>query len=174
VRTRHVTALLVALAVAVPATPALAAGLHHGGSAAATKHTGDKGTKPSKPSKPTKPTRPVKRVSFSYNGTLTAVDVAAGTVTVMVRGGGHQALRGKKITLAVPATAVVRRNAVAATPADLVAGDRIQVKGDRVGSAHTVRRVSATSAAVTTPAPTPSVEPTEPSETPEPTVTPTA
>ena len=167
-RTRPVTALLVAIAVAVPATPALAAGLSHGATPGTAKHSS---AKPSKPSKPTKPVKPIKRVSFSYNGTLTAVDAAAGTVTIKVPGGGQKALRSAKLTLTVPASAAVRRNGAVATLGELVVGDKLQVKGDRVGTVHTVRRVSA-KASVVAPAPSPTPSP-EPSETPEPTESPT-
>jgi hypothetical protein len=175
VRTRPVTALLVALAVAVPATPALAAGLSQGATMGTAKHSATKPTKPGKPAKPVKPVKPIKRVSFSYNGTLTAVDADAGTVTIKILGGGHKALRATKLTLTVPASAAVRRNDAAATLGELVVGDKLQVKGDRVGTVHTVRRVSAKASVVApTPAPTPSPEPSpEPSETPEPIESPT-
>ena len=170
-RTRPVTALLVAIAVAVPATPALAAGLSHGATPGTAKHSSAKPSKPSKPAKPTKPVKPIKRVSFSYNGTLTALDAAAGTVTIKVPGGGQKALRSAKLTLTVPASAAVRRNGAVATLGELVVGDKLQVKGDRVGTVHTVRRVSA-KASVVAPAPSPTPSP-EPSETPEPTESPT-
>jgi hypothetical protein len=176
VRTRPVTALLVALAVAVPAAPALAAGLSHGPTTGTAKHSALKAAKPAKPVKPVKPVKPIKRVSFSYNGTLTAVDAAAGTVTIKVPGGGQKALRSANLTLAVPASADVRRNGAVTTLGELVAGDRLQVKGDRVGTVHTVRRVSAKASAVApAPAPTPSPEPSEtPEPSPSPTPTPTA
>ena len=177
-RTRPVTALLVAIAVAVPATPALAAGLSHGATPGTAKHSSAKPSKPSKPAKPTKPVKPIKRVSFSYNGTLTALDAAAGTVTIKVPGGGQKALRSAKLTLTVPASAAVRRNGAVATLGELVVGDKLQVKGDRVGTVHTVRRVSAKASDVApAPSPTPSPEPSEtpePTESPTPTPTPTA
>ena len=177
-RTRPVTALLVAIAVAVPATPALAAGLSHGATPGTAKHSSAKPSKPSKPAKPTKPVKPIKRVSFSYNGTLTALDAAAGTVTIKVPGGGQKALRSAKLTLTVPASAAVRRNGAVVTLGELVVGDKLQVKGDRVGTVHTVRRVSAKASVVApSPSPTPSPEPSEtpePTESPTPTPTPTA
>ena len=58
------------------------------------------------------------------NGVIALIDVAAGTITVTEA-------RGGQVVVSVPATAVLRHGNRLLTLVDLVAGDRVQVKGTR-------------------------------------------
>jgi hypothetical protein len=127
--------------------------------------------KPSKPAKPAKPVKPVK-VQFSASGTVKAVDAAAGTVTVVAKGGTKD-VKGKTVTISVPSAVRIQLNGARKKLADLGAGFRITITGTRVGSVYTAAKVQATGTK-TKPAPKPTTSPTPtPTPTPEPTDTPT-
>lgn len=87
--------------------------------------------------------------SFVHAGKVNAVDATAGTVTFVVRGGQNKALRGCLLTVVVTATTKIQRDDVAATLADVVAGDHVNVKGGTTRDAvtgdvtYTATRVSA-------------------------------
>ena len=99
---------------------------------------------PAKPAKPEKPAKPVKqvKVAFTASGTTTAVDPAAGTVTVSAKGGTKD-VRGRTVTVTVADTARIVRDDAPATLADLAAGDRITVTGTRAGTVYTALKVQA-------------------------------
>ncbi|HEX8347349.1 MAG TPA: hypothetical protein VF657_21810 [Actinoplanes sp.] len=184
-----VISLTAALALGpVLTTPALAGG--HGSPtsvAAAAKKPTAKPTKPqpvkTQPAKPTKPPKPVptkapkpqptktvKAVSFGLSGTLTGVDAAASTVTLLAKGGKDT--RGTTVTVLVATTARIRLNDAVSTLAALPLGARVAVSGTALGSVRTAVKVSVEVHIVPTPTPTPtpteSVEPVEPVETTEP------
>ncbi len=86
-----------------------------------------------------------KPVKFAAVGSVTAVDVEAGTVTVAVKG-GNSGLRGKTATFAVSADARVRRDDVAVSLAELQAGDHVAMKGVKnTSGAFVAMRVNAES-----------------------------
>ena len=175
-----VISLTAALALGpVLTTPARAGG--HGSPtsvAAAAKKPTAKPTKPVKtqPAKPTKPvptkapkpqpTKTVKAVSFGLSGTLTGVDAAASTVTLLAKGGKDT--RGTTVTVLVATTARIRLNDAVSTLAALPLGARVAVSGTALGSVRTAVKVSVEVHIVPTPTPTPtpteSVEPVEPVE----------
>ncbi|WP_432492640.1 hypothetical protein [Kineococcus auxinigenes] len=122
------------------------------------------------------------------NGTVSAVDAAAGTLTVTVRGGRDKSLRGKELVVAVAESAKIVRDDAAVELAEIAVGDHVSVKGTRGTAGPTATRVSAdsgdeqdggdptatpttepTASPTTEPAATPTVEPTT-----EPTTSPTA
>lgn len=193
---RGALAVLLTAAVAVPAVgTATVAAAAKPGTGTAAPATGKKpaAEKPAtgKPStkKPAvkKPAvkKPAKKIKFSATGTVTAVDAAAGTVTVKVTAGTKE-VKGKTITVAVPTTLRVLINGAKKKLADLTPGYSITVTGLTTGTTNTAdkivaRKVTAkpTPSTTPTPAPTPTTTPTpapteddsvspEPSETPEP------
>ena len=172
---RFVVATVAAVGILVPALSATTAVAAPGGSAKVTaKAKPAKPAKPPMPGKAAKPGKGAKPVNFVATGVLTAVDVAAGTVTVTVKGGTVD-VRGRIVTFAVTAKTRVSLNDTVVTLAELTAGNRVSVHGTRVGTGYTVVKVNAT-APVASPEPTEPVdEPTEPVTGPtEPVVEPTA
>jgi hypothetical protein len=115
--------------------------------------------KTSKPAKATKPAKPVK-ASFAANGSVTAVDVDAHTVTVVVKGGTKD-VKGRIVGILLPSSARIVLDDAPATAADIEAGFRITVTGTRVGNVYTASKVQASS-----PEPTVSPTPTDPSDGP--------
>ena len=104
--------------------------------------------------KPTRPDKPAKarKVVAVYNGTLAAVDTAASTVTVDVKGGRDRDARRTTVTFVVPETATITRDELPATLADLVVGDAINVKTLTIGDGErTVTAVRATTPEVEEP-----------------------
>lgn len=116
-----------------------------GNSAAAqAAHKPGKAAKAAKAGKPEKPGKSAKvRDKFVHAGTVTGVDLAAGTVTLTVHGGRDKALRGKPLTVKTTATTKVTRGDAVATLAAVVVGDHVNVKGTKAGSAYVATRVSA-------------------------------
>jgi hypothetical protein len=80
--------------------------------------------------------------SFNLGGTITAVDTTAGTVTFTVHGGKFKALRNTDLTVTATDSTRVRRNG-AATLADLAVGDHVRVKGNHTGDSWTASRITA-------------------------------
>ncbi len=122
---------------------------------------------PAKPVKPVKPAKPVK-ANFTASGSVTAVNPAAGTVTVAAKGGTKD-VKGSVVTVTVPSTARIVLDDAPATLGALAVGFRITVTGTKLGTAYTAAKVQAS-------APEPEDEPTqEPTDEPteEPTVQPT-
>ncbi|MGZ6827784.1 MAG: hypothetical protein ACXVGH_13430 [Mycobacteriales bacterium] len=122
-----------------------------------------------KPSKPAHPAHPVRKPApFTAVGVVTAVDPAAGTVTVADTGGSRD-LHGRTVVVSVAGTTRVTLDDAPATLAQLAAGDAVTANGVRSASgALTARAVNATSPA---PAPVPTDSPTPvPTDSPTPAV----
>ena len=142
-----------------------------------TKKSGNKSKKSSKTPR---------QVKFTASGTVTAVDAAAGTVTVQVKGGTKD-VRRTAVTIAVPPAARIVVNGAGKALADVAVGYSITVTGTNSGGALTAARIEARGkkpAAKPAPAPTtkpspgvapspaPSDDPTpEPADTPAPSAT---
>ena len=105
--------------------------------------------------------KPVK-VAFTAIGTITAVDTAAGTVTVAAKGGTKD-VRGKTVSVAVGGTTRIRVGGGGKALADLVAGYRVTVVGVRRQTTYTASRIEATKVAKHPPAPSGDATP-EPAE----------
>lgn len=164
-RARHlVLSALAAAAVAfaaVPAVQAAAAPGSPGKAKAAAAKSGKSAVKKAKPAKP---------APFSVNGTVTAVDATARTVTLAATG-GMKDLRNTSVTITIAADAKIVVDDVRAPLAEVTAGDRATIVGLRTGGTLTAKKISATSPE---PTETPSETPSEsPSESPTPTETPT-
>ena len=90
--------------------------------------------------------------AFVHGGSVSAVDAAASTLSFVVRGGQNKALRGCTLTVVVTEATKVSRDGAAATLADVVAGDHVNVKGTLARDAasgdvtYTATRVSASAA----------------------------
>jgi hypothetical protein len=104
----------------------------------------------------------VGKSSFTATGTITAVDQAAGTVTVAAKGGTKD-VRGKTVTVSVGATTRIRVGGAGKALADLAAGYRVTVVGVRRDSTYTAGRIEATKAVKHSPAPSGDATP-EPAE----------
>jgi len=114
-----------------------------------------------------KPADRPSRAKFSATGTVTAVDAAAGTVTIKVKTGTKD-VRRKTVTVAVPDNARIRVNGAAAeTLADIAVGYRIAVVGIRTDKTYTATRVEARQVKPH-PAPSPTPSPSNDDATPEP------
>jgi hypothetical protein len=143
---RASAALALAAAVIVPtATTATAAYAKHGSSDAPAAH------------------QPAK-VAFTATGTITAVDTAAGTVTVAAKGGTRD-VRGKTVTIAVTATTRIRLNSKNKSLAALAAGDKISAVGFDRSAVYTATKIEATIVPVKH-SPTPAVSTPAPSASP--------
>lgn len=142
---------------------------------------------PTKKGKPAKATKPVK-ANFAANGSITAVNAAAHTVTVAVKAGTKD-VKGHSVSILLPAAVRIIVNDAPGTAVDLEAGFRITVTGTRLGTVYTASKVQAVSPAPqasptpseSTPSDAPSTAPTdEPTEQPtdepteDPSVQPTA
>jgi hypothetical protein len=103
-----------------------------------------KAVKPAKPVKPVKPTTKPKavKVSFTATGSITAVDAAAGTVTVAVKGGTKE-LHRTTITVGVATDARVKLDDATVTLASLAAGQHVAITGTRVDTVFTAAKVNA-------------------------------
>ena len=66
---------------------------------------------------------------FVIVGRIEAVDAAARTLTVKVKGGQPKVLRHRSVTVSVPADVRVKRNGKTVTLDKLLVGDHVQVKG---------------------------------------------
>ncbi|MEU8609949.1 hypothetical protein AB0C29_18360 [Actinoplanes sp. NPDC048791] len=110
--------------------------------------------------KPNKTKKPV-RTPFAASGKVTAVDAAAGTVTLLASGGTKD-VRRQTVTVTVPGSLRVVVNGKRTTLKTVAVGARITVNGTRVGTAYTATKVSVTQkkGAVVKPTPTPTVSPT--------------
>ena len=111
-----------------------------------------------------KPSDRPSRSKFSAAGTVTAVDAAAGTVTIKVKTGTKD-VRRKTVTVAVADNARVRVNGAAGSLADLAVGYRISVVGIRTNKTYTATRVEAR---LVKPHPAPSASPSPSSDDPTP------
>ena len=129
--------------------------------------------------KPVKTKKPV-RIPFAASGKVTAVDAAAGTVTVQAKGGTKD-VHKRTVTVTVASNAKIKINDKVGTLAAVQPGAKITVTGTRSTGVYTATRVqvSQRTAPVVTPSPTPTTEPgptptvspaptTEPSLDPEP------
>jgi uncharacterized protein (DUF736 family) len=156
---RTVLAVVLSAGVLVPTVSTAAAAWAKPASKPTVTHKGT--PKPAKaPAKSAKPAKPAK-VNFAASGSVTAVNLDAGTVTVAAKGGTKD-VKGTSVTVVVPSTARIVLDDASATLADLAAGYRITVTGTHVGTAYTATKVQASS-------PEPVEEPTD-----EPTDEPTA
>jgi hypothetical protein len=129
---RYTVAVALATAAIVPAaaSPAVA-----GKSPAARAAVSVQGKTPA--SKPAPVT-----TKFSASGTVTAVDAAAGTVTVSAKGGTKD-VKGQTVTVKVPSTAKVVVNKSGKSLADIAAGFTITVEGTKTGTVYTATKVEA-------------------------------
>ena len=158
VRRLLITAVASAVAVTAFTVPALASS-RSGGSAnsgstnsqllAAQKHTEKHNEKP-------------RSTPFAVVGVSTAVDVAAGTIT-LVAVVGTSDLYGKSITATVTNTTRVTLDGSTATLADLATGQLVTVTGTRLSGTFTTKQLRVRTVLAPTPGPTPS--PTSPSPT---------
>ncbi|GAB1693704.1 hypothetical protein [Krasilnikovia sp. M28-CT-15] len=146
-----VAAVAVAVGILGPATGAAAATAHQAG----VKQLATVQASP-KPSKPKKP----KKAVFEGRGSISAIDVDAATVTVVVKGGTKN-VRHRTVTVSVSPTARIKRNGAKASLASLAVGDRIEMKGTRAGEVYTVSRIQAQAKRTPKPAPTPEHTETE-------------
>lgn len=87
-----------------------------------------------------KPPRPVRYVVV---GTLSTVD--ATSLTLAPTTGGNAKVKPAPVTVTVAETATVVRDDVAASLADLAAGDHVAASGTRTGAAVVITKVIATS-----------------------------
>jgi hypothetical protein len=110
--------------------------------------------------KPSKTKKPV-RTRFEASGKVTAVDAAAGTVTLLASNGTKD-VRKQTVTVTVPGSLRVVVNGKRTTLKAVAVGARIAVNGTRVGTAYTAAKVSVTQkkTAVVKPTPKPTVPPT--------------
>lgn len=82
---------------------------------------------------------------FVATGVISSVDAAAGTVTVVVKGGSRD-LHGTTQTFSVSPDAVIELDDATATLADLGAGDHASIRGTRNSDgSFTATRISASS-----------------------------
>jgi hypothetical protein len=183
---RTALALTLAVAVIVPTASAAASASSSSSSSSSSAAAKPSAAKPGKPAAKTtkkpksgKTSKPAKKVKFAANGTVTAVDVAAGTVTVAVKSGTKD-VKGRTVRFNVPSTAKIVVNNGQKTLSRLGAGQQITLTGMRAGSTYTAARVVAVSKAKL---PMPSVKPSPPvtpspstppsvTPSPEPSVTP--
>jgi hypothetical protein len=119
--------------------------------------------------KPGKTRKPV-RTPFAASGRVTAVDAAAGTVTLLAQGGSKD-VRKRTVTVAVPSTARVVINGKRGALSAVTVGARITVNGTRSAGVYTASKVQVSQKAgpVVTPSPKPTVQPTPTVEPTEPT-----
>lgn len=101
-----------------------------------------------------------KAARFVANGTVVAV--GADSLTVAVKGGA-KSLRGTEAVITVAADARISRDDVAATLADILAGDHVSVRGARRDGVLVASRLNASSPEPVVDEPTETVteEPTE-------------
>ena len=104
--------------------------------------------------------KPRTAIDVRVGGTVTAVDAAAGTLTLTVQGGRDKALRATSLTATLAQDARVQRGGRAATLADVLVGDRVQVEGVRTEAGCTAVRVVAQPAGAPEPVPAPTPTPT--------------
>jgi hypothetical protein len=83
---------------------------------------------------------PATATTFTAAGHVTAVGTDTLTVTLDVKG-GNQKLKGQSLTVSVPSTARVTREGVAATLADVQAGDHVAIQGTKSGTTYTAVKV---------------------------------
>lgn len=158
---RTAVAALLAAGIVVPAVSTAAVAFAH----PATTATAQKAKAP-------KPVKTRKPVQFAASGKVTAVDAAAGTVTVQAKGGTKD-VRKRTVTVTVAGNARIKINDKVGTLAAVKPGAKITVTGTRSGDVYTATRVqvSQRTAPVVTPSPAPAVTPdptTEPAPTTEP------
>jgi hypothetical protein len=122
--------------------------------------------------------KPDRKTPFQASGTITAVDAAAGTLTVAARGGTKD-VRGKTVTMSVAAGARIVLNGRKVKLDALTAGLRVSVTGTRKDSAYLAGKIQAAGKGKPGPKPTPTASPSssaspapEPSESSEPTESP--
>nr|WP_296072190.1 hypothetical protein [uncultured Actinoplanes sp.] len=113
-----------------------------------------------------KPTaKPVKKVKFSASGTVKAVDAAARTVTIAVKGGTKD-VRGRTVTVKVPSDVKVVVNGGRRGLAEVAPGFTVTVTGVRAGDVYSAEKVDARGKVKSTPKPstpkpsTPAPQPT--------------
>lgn len=94
-----------------------------------------------------------------YVGQITAIDLTDFTLTVRVHG---RARHAAPVVVPVPATAVIRRLGVTVPLATLAVGDKVVIRGTRIGTVLTVQRVTVIAAHKRWPRPhhTPTATPT--------------
>jgi hypothetical protein len=139
-RIRHLVAAFAAAAVVLPASgtaqaaaaPATAAASPTAAITAAGPTTSIPPTRPAKPGLPT----------FAVTGTLTAVNAAARTLT-LVTAGGLAGMAGATVTVRVAADARIMVGKVRASLAQVRVGHRVTISGVRQGKVFTATSVNA-------------------------------
>jgi hypothetical protein len=158
---RTAVAALLAAGIVVPtvATPAAAQPAAHSAAAHSAVAQRAKDKVAGKPGRTRKPVR----TPFVAGGTVTTVDVAAGTVTLRVRSGTKD-VRKRTVTVTVASTARVLVNGKRSALNAVTAGALVTVIGRRSEGVYTANKVlvSQRSRPVVTPEPTPTTEPTSP------------
>lgn len=161
---RRMTAVLATVvtagALAIPAQAALAAphGHGHGGPGSAGHVAATTGaTAGSVASSEKHPAKHVhhKVVRFTAVGVVTAVDGAAGTLTVHVVA-AHKGQRGADITVSVVEATKIVRGRAHATLAKIEVGDRVTVVGFRSDKGCVASHITAVPRRATSPSPAPS------------------
>jgi phage baseplate assembly protein gpV len=110
--------------------------------------------------------KPDKKTNFQASGTVTAVDVAGGKLTVAARSGTKD-VRGKTVTMSVAAGARIVLNGKKVKLDALVAGLRVSVTGTRSDIAYLAGKIQAAGKVKPGPSPTPTASPS-PGDTPAP------
>jgi hypothetical protein len=148
---RTAVAALLAAGIVVPAVSTAAVAFAQPATKSATAQKS--GPKPGKTKKPV-------RTPFTASGKVTAVNAAAGTVTVLATGGTKD-VRKHTVTITVTSAARFKINSRAGTLAAVTVGARITVTGTRSGTTYTAAKVevSQKKSPVVTPSPTPTVDP---------------
>jgi hypothetical protein len=165
---RTAVAALLAAGIVVPTLSTAAVAFAQPAATSAAQRAGADKAAP----KPIK-TRKAVRTPFAATGKVTAVDAAAGTVTLLATGGTKD-VRKRTVTVTVPASVRIKAQGQRITLATIVVGAKITVVGKRAGGSYTATHVQVSQKVrpVVKPSPTPTVEPT-PTVDPTPTVTPT-
>ncbi|RZU49520.1 hypothetical protein EV385_1273 [Krasilnikovia cinnamomea] len=98
--------------------------------------------------------KPAKPKKFEGRGKISAIDVEAGTLTVVVKGGTKN-IRHRTVTVSVSPTARIKRNGKKVSLASLAVGDRIKLRGAKKDDTYTVSRIQAQGPRKPKPAPSP-------------------
>jgi hypothetical protein len=164
---RTAVAALLAAGIVVPAVSTAAVAFAQPATKTATAQKSSPKASPKASPKPSKTKKPV-RTPFTASGKVTAVDAAAGTVTVLATGGTKD-VRKHTVTITVTSAARFKINSRTGTLAAVSVGAKITVTGTRSGSTYTAARVevSQKKSPVITPSPAPTVDP-EPTAEPTP------
>ncbi len=160
-RSRTLSALLVALALTVPVAPTAAAAHdgHRGKSSVSAKAKKAKKAKKPKHANHKRGhrhhdhddhrghgrghTRDARPTVLTVGGLVTSVDVAGSTLTFTVRVGRDKTLRNKPLTVTVATSAKITRNDRVVQLGDIFTYDHVNARVTKIGGVYTATRVSA-------------------------------